>query len=69
MADYDLLHTRQFGKERKAREAEMLPIASGLAAEEKRRAVGRNWGREGRHGIARFCFSGFFWILNCEFVI
>ena len=57
MADYDLLHTRQFGKERKkARETEMLPIASGLAAEEMGRAVGRNWGREGRHWVARFCF-------------
>ena len=30
--------------EERAQEAEMLPIASDMAAEGKRRVVGRNWG-------------------------
>ena len=34
----------------------MLPSASGMAVEADIRAVGKNWGREGRHGVARSCF-------------
>lgn len=34
------------GEERRGWEAEVLPIASCMAAEGERRAVGSNWGRE-----------------------